>query len=350
MAFDLTKNWSRIHSAITNSKLFGTGRPNPVAQVAFCTRGLLDKNSNVVEADDLVGDGKYVTASPAAAATLAVTRKQRMVDVSPAAGVGSYIYDIVLETANARKGDEKLIVATMPDSANPTIHVHNATTAGTLLLTIAGAAQGFNVGARFVFDGTAWELVPSVSDPAVNFVGQYLIPTPATTDAQSDNIVATVTDLSSAEADATVAAQPDVPRALTITTSDDASDDLAGTVTITGTNAAGETVTEAVTIVAGTDAHETSNAFRTITTIAWDFGATGAAADTIAIGDSDKLGIPFIGRAFTILKARTMIDGAPVAFTADTPAATSAQYGTYTPTDVPDGATSYLVDFTYKAS
>lgn len=78
------------------------------------------------------------------------------------AGAGTYTHTLALLTADRQAGDVARLRLVMPASANPTIEVRDATSGGTLLATIVGAATGAGAGVDYivvcVFDGTAWYL------------------------------------------------------------------------------------------------------------------------------------------------------------------------------------------------
>ena len=79
---------------------------------------------------------------------------------------------------------------------------------------------------------------------------------------------------------------PDVPRNISVTTTNNAAP--SGTVTITGKLANGQISTEDITISAGATAFG-NKAFATVTSFTVPAGVT--AADTVAIGFSDKIGL-----------------------------------------------------------
>lgn len=91
------------------------------------------------------------------------------------------------------------------------------------------------------------------------------------------------------------------------------------------------------TIVAGTDTHDSTSAFATLTSASHNFGATATVTvDTLDIGMDDQVALPFKNsRVFRALTA-----GA-----ADTVASQDVAEGTYALTDVPDGATEQEVYF-----
>ena len=91
----------------------------------------------------------------------------------------------------------------------------------------------------------------------------------------------------------TIAAQPDVPRNITVTnaTGGGAADTL-GTITITGTNILDEEITEVITPAAASAVAGTK-AFKTITSIVGADWVIDTTADTITVGCGDELGLPF---------------------------------------------------------
>lgn len=92
----------------------------------------------------------------------------------------------------------------------------------------------------------------------------------------------------------TIAAQPDIPRNITLThTQGGAEADTLGTVTITGTDILGQVITEVLTPSAGTTVSG-AKAFKTVTSVVGAGWVTGATADTITVGVGDKIGLPFI--------------------------------------------------------
>jgi hypothetical protein len=86
---------------------------------------------------------------------------------------------------------------------------------------------------------------------------------------------------------------PVTPRNVVLTFTDDAGGNLAGTVTINGTDWTGRTVQEVHTVVTGTVSYAGSVAFKRVTSVVRNLGATGAAADTFAMGYGVKLGLPY---------------------------------------------------------
>jgi hypothetical protein len=92
----------------------------------------------------------------------------------------------------------------------------------------------------------------------------------------------------------TVAAQPDVPRNVTVTnaTGGGAADTL-GTITVTGTNYLDEEISEVITPEAAAAVSGTK-AFKTITSIVGEGWVIDTTADTITVGCGNELGLPFI--------------------------------------------------------
>jgi hypothetical protein len=151
----------------------------------------------------------------------------------------------------------------------------------------------------------------------------------ATTSALVTQVVNLVTP-----AAASVVAQPDVPRKLVLTLSDAAGSNLAGTVTFVGTHAEGDSFTEVVTVAAGTTSYTTSNAFAKLTSVAHNFGALGAAADTLDVGQATAIGLPC--RYSELVKLVT-------AGTEEAASATDIPAGTIIPTTAPDATRDYEI-------
>lgn len=107
-------------------------------------------------------------------------------------------------------------------------------------------------------------------------------------------------DVSGAASNHALTVSSDYCRNVTIQTVDAAGNNLAGTVIVTGTNIRGETQTESFSVIANTDDYVGNKAFSTVTNIAWNFGVTKAADDTLALGFGNKLGLA--KPADTILK------------------------------------------------
>ena len=94
----------------------------------------------------------------------------------------------------------------------------------------------------------------------------------------------------------TVAAQPEVPRNITVTATAGATADTLGTITITGTNYNDEVISEVITPVAGSAVAGTK-AFKSVTTVVgagWAIDAVEGTNDTIKVGTGNELGLPLV--------------------------------------------------------
>ena len=91
----------------------------------------------------------------------------------------------------------------------------------------------------------------------------------------------------------TIAAQPDVPRNITVTTTAVGAADTLGTVTITGTDIAGQVISEVLTPSSGAAVTGTK-AFKTVTSVVGAGWVIGEGNDTIVVGVGDKIGLPFL--------------------------------------------------------
>ena len=92
----------------------------------------------------------------------------------------------------------------------------------------------------------------------------------------------------------TLAAQPDVPRNITVTVTAGGTADTMGTITVTGTNAIGQVITEAIVPVAGSTVAGLK-AFKTVTSVVgagWVIDAVEGTKDTIKVGVGTVLGLP----------------------------------------------------------
>jgi len=159
----------------------------------------------------------------------------------------------------------------------------------------------------------------------------------------ANGILTAVTDLQLAAPVNAATAQPKTPRNVTVTTVDAGGANLAGTVTITGLSAVGATQTETITVVAGVSLIAGVKAWAKITNIAWTFGATGAAGDTIAVGTGDVLGVPIFGT--TLVLSKVLEDGADVPVVAQA----NATYNTYSPTATPNATKIFQIWGSYRA-
>jgi hypothetical protein len=93
----------------------------------------------------------------------------------------------------------------------------------------------------------------------------------------------------------TIAAQPDVPRNITVTATAVGTADTMGTITVTGTNYDNAVITETITPVAGSTVAGTK-AFETVTSVVgagWVIDAVEGTNDTIVVGVGAVLGLPF---------------------------------------------------------
>jgi len=117
----------------------------------------------------------------------------------------------------------------------------------------------------------------------------YNLGSPALAD---DDLIVTSTNMKVGSY--TVAAQPEVPRNITVTATAGATADTPGTVTITGTNYDDEVISEVITPVAGSAVAGTK-AFKSVTTVVgagWAIDAVEGTNDTIKVGTGNELGLP----------------------------------------------------------
>jgi len=119
----------------------------------------------------------------------------------------------------------------------------------------------------------------------------YNIGAPALVD---DDLIVTSTNMKVGSY--TVAAQPDIPRNITVTVTAGATADTLGTITISGTNYDDDEISEVITPVAGS-AVAGAKAFKTITTVVgagWIIDAVEGTNDTIKVGIGNELGLPLM--------------------------------------------------------
>jgi len=119
----------------------------------------------------------------------------------------------------------------------------------------------------------------------------YNLGAPALAD---DDLIVTSTNMKVGEY--TVAAQPDIPRNITVTVTAGATADTLGTVTISGTNYDDDEISEVITPVAGSAVAGTK-AFKTVTTVVgagWVIDAVEGTNDTIKVGIGNELGLPLM--------------------------------------------------------
>lgn len=157
-------------------------------------------------------------------------------------------------------------------------------------LTSSGAVTA----SSFVLDPDVAGQYPNITLPI--YMGQPVV-------AASNRIVTSVNLTNVA---LTIAAQPDVPRNLTVTVTDTTPGITAGTLTVVGTNPAGDAITEAfsfASFVSGT-AKVGTKIFASVTSAtASGFTALGGAGDeTIVVGIGNVIGLPFDIAATTAVK------------------------------------------------
>lgn len=141
----------------------------------------------------------------------------------------------------------------------------------------------------------------------------------------------------------TVAAQPDVPRNLSLTVVDTTPSIVAGYIEIVGLNQNGELVEEDVDISDGAGTYYTVNAFSHVSSVTpRDMSVLGGSGDeTLAVGSSTKIGVPFPVNGILVDFFKACIDGADEAI-----GTVSRTYGTIIPTTAPNGTRDY--DFWYN--
>lgn len=96
----------------------------------------------------------------------------------------------------------------------------------------------------------------------------------------------------------TIAAQPDVPRNITLTHAAVGAADTLGTVTVVGTDVNDQPITEVLTPVSGTLVAGL-RAFKTVVSVTGAGWVIGEGNDTILVGVGTVLGLPFILNAAT---------------------------------------------------
>lgn len=119
----------------------------------------------------------------------------------------------------------------------------------------------------------------------------YNLGAPALAD---DDLIVTTTNMKIGEY--TIAAQPEVPRNITVTVTAGDTADTMGTITITGTNYNDEAITEEITPVAGSTVAGTK-AFKTVSTVVgagWVIDGSEGTNDTIIVGTGNELGLPLL--------------------------------------------------------
>lgn len=146
--------------------------------------------------------------------------------------------------------------------------------------------------------------------------------------------------------------QPDVPRALTITTGGTTADIAAGDVVITGTNVEGKTITESFTMADNLAGTVTGiQAFKYVTSIV--FPAADGTSATISVGTSNKLGVNhrlIPGKTSVVVLSDADIDGTNPVQQAQPTVVTDGEqveYNLVTPATTPDGTTFLTMAYWY---
>lgn len=174
---------------------------------------------------------------------------------------------------------------------------------------------------------------------------QWVIYNAADVDAQYDNIVADMVPVADTETDLTIAAQPDVPRSLSLNCEDANSSITFWRVTLKGTDFWGNPISEVRTAFAA-GVIETNHAFRSLTSASLyvEGTVTGGSADLFSIGNNNKLGLPVrIKSATDILAIRVGEVEAGSGAAVDAMAAL-----TYEAVTANLGAGEYLLDTLYS--
>jgi hypothetical protein len=110
-------------------------------------------------------------------------------------------------------------------------------------------------------------------------------------DLADDDLIVTSTNMKVGSY--TIAAQPDIPRNITVTATAGGTADTMGTITITGTNYSDEEISEEIIPVAGSTVAG-ALAFKTVSSVVgagWVIDGSGATNDTIVVGTGNKLGL-----------------------------------------------------------
>lgn len=153
-------------------------------------------------------------------------------------------------------------------------------------------------------------------------------------------------------ADNATITQPDVPRALTITTGGTTADIAAGDVVITGTNVEGKIIVENFTMADNLNGTVTGiQAFKSVTSIV--FPAADGTGATIAVGTSNKLGVNHRlvpGKTSVGVISDADIDGNNPVQQAQPTVVTDAEqveYNLVTPATTPNGTTFLVIYYWY---
>jgi len=140
----------------------------------------------------------------------------------------------------------------------------------------------------------------------------------------------------------TVAAQPAHPCRLTVIVTDADSSISAGIITVVGVDASGRAATETISLVGGSATKVSTSAYATITSVTPSGLVGNTGTDKVAIGHSNKLGVP-VPLGFTNFAAWMLtVDDVREAIAAQ--GATSA---TFTPTTASNGVHNYTLFYTY---
>jgi photosystem II stability/assembly factor-like uncharacterized protein len=129
-----------------------------------------------------------VTPGSSAAATHRAAHHTAVITV--AAGAGAYVRTVSLLTTNRKAGDTVTLGLLMPASANPTVEVRSGSSSGTLLQSVTGEVTGSDYHIHAVFNGVAWELLPT-SSAAASSSGETVLATVTTTDNTPTDLVVT---------------------------------------------------------------------------------------------------------------------------------------------------------------
>lgn len=186
-----------------------------------------------------------------------------------------------------------------------------------------------------------WYTYKITSQPTITMAAHVHYEAPITADLTT--IVAALDPI--ANANLTIAAQPDFPRKLQIRVVDANSSTTAGTLTITGKNQHGLVVSESFSLSGGTATKTSVNAYATLTSAVVS-GVVGAAAgDTIGIGPATALALPAalspVPGSFSVFKS-CVANANEAVGTVDSTA------GTIVPTSVPNGTRVYDFFYTFQ--
>jgi hypothetical protein len=144
----------------------------------------------------------------------------------------------------------------------------------------------------------------------------------------------------------TFAAQPDVPRNITITPTGTTGDVEACVIVVTGTNFFGQSINESFTFLADASTAQTgSKAFKSVTSVAFPADCeSGGFAATWIVGVGSKLGLKrCMANAGDVIHAN--FDGATETVGAVGSSASLVSANTYTPTGTMNAAKNVIVDF-----